>query len=269
MKVALSEYTLTVQNVQLQLYVSGSGIPTLLLHGNPDSAAMWQGVIDALTPQCSCFAPDLPGFGRSIAPADFDFSLENMAEFIEALIQSCGMPTPLNLIVHDFGGPFGLSWAILHPHKVRRLAIFNSFFFPDFRWHFWGKVWRTPLLGELSMLLMNRALFAREMRRGSPNLSQSYIESAYNMITPSMKQQVLRLYRSADPEKFKGWENELIELTRMIPTAVFWGVEDPFIPVEFADRFGTDRVYKYADAGHLLPLTGVQRFRKTLQDFLL
>ena len=77
------------------------------------------------------------------------------------------MTAPIDLVVHDFGGLFGLAWAVRHPERVRRLAILNTMFFPDYRWHFWARVWRTPLLGELSLAVSTRTGLALEMRTPS------------------------------------------------------------------------------------------------------
>ena len=60
--------------------------------------------------------------------------------------------------------------AVRYPEKVRRLAIMNTMFFPDYRWHFWARVWRTPLLGELSFAVNTRWGLTQEMRRGSKRL---------------------------------------------------------------------------------------------------
>src|SRR5713226_8944810 len=97
--------TLTVRDVQVYLVDKGSGTPTLFLHGNPDSSDMWSGVIVPLSRHYRCLAPDLPGFGRSIAPADFDCSLDNLAGFVDDLMRAIGITQPVNLVVHDFGGP--------------------------------------------------------------------------------------------------------------------------------------------------------------------
>jgi pimeloyl-ACP methyl ester carboxylesterase len=78
--------SLMIQGVKVYLTDCGSGSPLLFLHGAPDSAEMWSGVIEQLKDQYRCFAPDLPGFGRSLAPADFNCSLENMARFLDTLI---------------------------------------------------------------------------------------------------------------------------------------------------------------------------------------
>ncbi|MFE8605472.1 hypothetical protein [Archangium violaceum] len=51
---------------------------------------------------------------------------------------------------------------------ISKLTILNTNFFPDYRWHFWGRVWRTPVLGDLAMLIAFRALFVNEMTKASP-----------------------------------------------------------------------------------------------------
>ena len=100
---------LTIENVQLYLVDQGQGQPTLVLHGNPDSADMWLPVIEELAPICRCLAIDLPGFGRSVAPADFDCSLAHQSAFIEHLLTALGISEPINVVAHDFGAHYGLA----------------------------------------------------------------------------------------------------------------------------------------------------------------
>jgi pimeloyl-ACP methyl ester carboxylesterase len=259
---------LNVQNVNVHLVDRGTGQAILFLHGNPDSADMWDGVISRLSSRFRCLAPDLPGFGRSTGSVDFDCSLDNMAAFVDGLILAAGITEPVNLVVHDFGGPYGLAWAIKHPDKIRRIAVTNTLFFSDYRWHFWARVWRTPCLGELSVLLMNRWIFGWELRRGSPTLSQEHILRSYGHVTPTMQRMVLRLYRATDPENFRGWEEKLLGLTRRIPTLVLWGDRDPYIPIEFADRFGTENIKHFPDSGHWLPVEAPDEVSDQLSLFL-
>jgi len=139
---------LTVQGVDVYLVERGSGSPTLFLHGAPDSAEMWNGVIEQLQDSYHCFAPDLPGFGRSTAPADFKCSLDNMARFIDELIEAATIATPLNLVVADFGETYGLSWAITYPQYIRRIAITGGYnFCSRYRWHVAAGLLRMPILG--------------------------------------------------------------------------------------------------------------------------
>src|SRR5215469_9634770 len=224
---------LIVQNVNVYLVDRGAGRPVLFLHGVPDTAEIWSDVITRLSTGYRCLAPDLPGFGRSIAPPKFDCSLQNRATFIDELVEAIGIAAPLDLVVHDHGGPYGLAWAVKHPEKVNRIVCINTFFQSEYRWHIWARIWRTPLLGELSMVMMNWPLFLWEIRRGSRKLTRKQISHAYAFRSQMMKQAILRLYRSSDSIIFAGWEDSLLQLTSRVPTLVLWGDHDPYIPRQF------------------------------------
>lgn len=257
-----------MSNVRARLVDQGSGPPCLLLHGNPDTADLWRGVISHLEADHRCLAPDLPGFGASVVTGDLDCSLRSMSAFVDELLAAAGVDEPVDLVVHDFGGPYGLSWAVEHPEKVRRLVLLDTLYFADYRWHFWARLWRTPLVGELTMLLMNRWIFAWELRRGSRGLDPAHVREVYSRVHPAMKKMVLRLYRATDPEVFAGWEERLLALTAEVPTLVLWGGRDPYIPARYAERFGADRVRIFPDCGHWLPVEASEDVGRELRSFL-
>ena len=256
-----------VQGISVYVKTLGTGPPTLLLHGNPDSADLWDGLIELLSPNLHCVAPDLPGFGRSTAPADFDCSLENLARFIDGLVEALQITVPLNLVVHDLGGAYGFAWAIRRHWKVRRLVAINTLFFSDYRWHTWARIWRTPLLGEISMALMNQWVFSRALRRASPRLSADHIRQAYELLTPAVKRMVLRLYRATDPETFAWWEDHLRAMTVRVPALVLWGDQDPYIPKRYAERFGARKVVHFPAHGHWLPAEAPAKVAEQLLPF--
>lgn len=258
----------TIAGAPIGLIDRGAGTPTLFLHGNPDSSEMWLGLIDRLQDGCRCLAPDLPGFGRSAVPPGFDCTLEREAAFVEQLLAAAGVSEPVNLVVHDFGGIFGLAWAVSHPTQVRRIAIFNTNFFSDYRWHFWGKVWRTPILGELTMATTPEFVFVQTMRQAAPRLSAEHVRRTYRNFSPAARRMALRLYRSTEPANFAGWEQRLPELTSQVPTLVLWGDQDPFIARRFAERFG-GQVQHFADYSHWLPVEGPDVVAPPLRRFLL
>jgi pimeloyl-ACP methyl ester carboxylesterase len=227
---------------------AGAGPAVLLLHGNPDSHTVWRPVVAELAARHRCLAPDLPGFGASPAPPGLDLSLEAQAGFVRDLCDRLGLER-LHLVVHDVGGPYGLAFASCHPERLRSLTILNTNFFPDYRWHFWARVWRTPVLGELAMAIANRPLFVREMRRGSPRIPRDYAVEAYRDFGRSTRRHVLRWYRAMDPEVHSGWDERLLAATAELPKQVLWGDLDPFLPATTADRFGGE-VRHLADCGH-------------------
>ena len=251
------------------IYVTewGEGPTVLLLHGNPDSGGMWDGVAGRLGAHCRCIAPDLPGFGQSEVPQDYERSLAGMARFVEQFVAAAGIARPLDLIAHDFGGPFAFAWAVKHPDAVRRMVAINTVFFSDYRWHFWALVWRTPVLGELSMLAVNKPAFARGLRRGSARLSDAHIDRTFAAFTPRVRREVLKLYRMRSPGGFRPWEDDFLALTAKKPTLVLWGDRDPFIPPRFAERFGAKRVVHLANVGHWAPVEASAECARAILEF--
>lgn len=260
----------TIQGVDVFVRERGAGEPVLFLHGNPDSADIWDEVIATSGEKFRCIAIDLPGFGRSVAPDDFDCSFGNLGRFIDGLVGALGVDRPLNLVAHDFGGAFAMAWAALFPDKVRRQVVINHpFFVGDYRWHAWARIWRTPLLGELSTLFMGWwPLYSASIRAGSRNLTTAQIRSAHAFLNPAMKRMILRLYRAADPEAFRQWEPRMLEASARIPTMVLWGMHDPYIPARIAERFGTRNIQRFEASGHWLPAEMPAAVADALGDFL-
>jgi pimeloyl-ACP methyl ester carboxylesterase len=261
--------TVRVGGAAIHLAEWGEGRPLLLLHGNPDSGLLWDSVAPILAARCRCLAPDLPGFGHSEVPAGFSPALAGMAAFVAALLEAAGIAEPLDLAAHDFGGPFALAWALRHPERVRRIVLINTLFFRDYRWHFWARVWRTPILGELAMALMNRPLFARELNRGAGRkLDPAHVARTWALVTPRMKRMILTLYRAADPALFAPWEEGLPALLAQKPTLVLWGERDPYIPARFAARFGAAEVVHLPDVGHWPPVEAPAEVAALMLRFL-
>jgi haloalkane dehalogenase len=246
--------------VDVHYLEQGSGRPLLLLHGNPDSAHVWAPVIERLPPQIRCIAPDLPGFGESrIAGGRFGCTLPELGAWVDAFVRALGLPLPIDLAVHDFGGPFGLAWAAAAPERVRRLAVVDSIFHADYRWHFWANVWRTPLLGELAMAALSVPrlgawLFDANLRAGGPALTAARRAEAFRRYHPRARRMALQLYRATHPDVFRAFEAPFRALQARTPTLVLWGDRDPYIDSRFARRFGADEVHHFPDCGHWLPL---------------
>ncbi len=260
--------TLTVENIPIYLVDQGDGPPTLLLHGIFDSADTWAGVTERLRGSFRVLAPDLPGFGRSGAPADFDASLPHLAQFVDNLLTAIGIAEPINLVGYDIGATYGLAWAVTHPAKVRSLVIMNSNFFSDYDWHPWAKLWRTPVLGDIVMAGVTQTAYARQMPRTAPHISPEQAQAAARLVTPAAKRMALRHYRALDSANFRGWEERLLELTAKVPTLVAWGDQDPFVSAAWAERFGAQEVHHFAEYSHWLPLEAPEELAKLLNAFL-
>ncbi len=243
--------TLDVLGVKTAVFEAGpEGAPRVVfLHGNPDTHIVWDAVVSRLASTHRCIAPDLPDFGSSIAPPDFDVSLEGQSRWVSALFDALDLDRA-HLVVHDIGGTFGLAFATEHASRLRSLTILNANFFSDYRWHFWARMWRTPLIGEVVMFAGNEWLFARETRKGSPGITDAEARRSYREFHPRARRMVLRFYRWLDSEKLTGWDARLIAATSSTPKQVLWGDLDPYMPdPKTGDRYGVAATH-FADAGH-------------------
>lgn len=259
---------LDVLGCRVHFRESGTGEPVLLLHGNPDSSLLWEPVAAHLSKRFRCIAPDLPGYGQSTAPTNFDYTLAGQAHFLSALVRGLGLTNPISVIGHDFGAIFAMAWLTRHPEMVRSAVISNSAFFPDYQWHIWARAWRCRRVGEVMMALMSLRGIQFVYRAGFPPVPPSYIEQAYSLITPTVKRNILRLYRSVPPSAFASWESEYLRATERVPVLALWADGDPFIPIHFADRFAARRVVHFRRSGHWLPLAEPEAFARVAAEFL-
>ena len=72
--------------------------PVLYLHGVPTASFDWIPFLE----RGGGVAPDLPGFGNSAKPAEFDYSIDGYADFLERFVDTLGLER-LALVVHDWG----------------------------------------------------------------------------------------------------------------------------------------------------------------------
>ena len=110
-------------------HVAGPGpaAPRVLyLHGFPEAAFIWDGVMQRLAPQAQGLAPNLRGFIGSSAPAEVAaYRPKHLVADIVALIDAWGGPLDL-LVAHDWGGAVAWNLAAQHPQLMKRLLIINS-----------------------------------------------------------------------------------------------------------------------------------------------
>lgn len=264
------ERELKIQDANIYVYESGQGMPVLLLHGSPDTHEMWLPLIQYIRDNARCIAPDLPGFGQSTMPDDFGLTLDNMADFVHDLIIALEIKEPVTLVTTDFGGHYGLAFAVKYPEMIRGVAISNTNFFADYQWHFFAKLYRIPVLGELLVASATRSMMSKTLKSVSPTLPDSYIDSSYDkgFGSSSVRKTILRMYRSRSSSDFIGWEDKLLKLLEEKPAIVLWGDKDPFISPAYADRFGNAQVHHFEGYSHWLPLEAPKQYADVLLPWL-
>jgi haloalkane dehalogenase len=106
----------------------GAGPPVIMVHGNPSWSFLYRGLAAALAPDHRCLVPDHMGMGFSSRPdaARYGFRLADRVADLAALAGHWNLDRPAHLIVHDWGGPIGLGWAVANPEKVASVLVLNS-----------------------------------------------------------------------------------------------------------------------------------------------
>lgn len=237
--VEVAERTVEVAGLEVRLRQAGDA-PILYLHGVPTHSSDWVPFLG----RTGGIAPDLPGFGRSAKPADFDYSIGGYDRFVEALAAELGLER-LSLVMHDWGG-VGLAFAQRFPERIERIAMFPVVpFLPGYRWHRVARGWRTPVLGELLMGFSTRWAFRRE-------LPEELADDAWETFDHGTQRAIIKLYRSAPPEVLARAGERLGDVRA--PALVIWTRDDPYLPAEFGERhaeaLGGETTLELTDGGH-------------------
>ena len=119
--------------------VGGSGPPLLLLHGFPQTHAMWHRVAPRLAERFTLVLPDLPGYGESEVPetdaGHTPYTKRAMAEAMVEAMERLGHAR-FALAGHDRGGRVAYRLALDHPARLTKLAVLDIL--PTF--DYWAKL---------------------------------------------------------------------------------------------------------------------------------
>jgi pimeloyl-ACP methyl ester carboxylesterase len=270
---AVVSSVLEVGGIRTPLLSAGDPAATeavVFVHGNPGSSQDWRDLVEAVGPFGRALAWDAPGFGRADKPADFDYTVGGYAAFIDSALSTLGV-SRVHLVLHDFGGPWGLRWAIENPDRFASVVLVNTGVLVGYSWHTMAKIWRTPGVGELFMAVTARPLFRLSMKIGNPRgLPSEFVDRMYDDMDTPTRKAVLKLYRASPSSALESLSAGFRALDR--PALVVWGAKDPYIPVEQADlqrrSFPSAEVHVLDDSGHWPFIDNPERTRELVVPFL-
>ena len=248
---------LDVEGGRLSYVDEGAGAPIVMVHGTPTWSFLYRHLIRDLSPRYRCVAPDHLGFGLSDRPPGWSYRPEDQARNLARLIETLGLKD-LTLVVHDYGGPIGLAYALDHPENVRRLVLFNTWM-----WSFAGDrsvEWVAWILGgRLGRYLYERHGFSvRVMLRYAVADRRRYTRAVERQYLAALDGHATWVY-AREILGSSAWYDGLwrrrdrIARTRAI---LIWGMRDPafarYLP-RWREVFEQAEVVQLADCGHAPP----------------
>ncbi len=208
----------------------------VFVHGNPGSRRDWDDLLSRVAPFTRAIAFDMPGFGRADKPAAFDYTVGGYARFLGSGLGQLGVER-VHLVLHDFGGPWGLAWAVRNPERFASVVLINTGVLLGYRWHYLARIWRTPIAGEAFQATTTRSGLRTALRHGNPRgLPRAFVDRMYDDMDAGTSRAILSLYRATNDPASAGRRqaDALRSLER--PALVIWGAHDPYIPVAMAER---------------------------------
>ncbi|MBZ5641790.1 MAG: alpha/beta hydrolase [Acidobacteriia bacterium] len=96
--------------------------PVIFLHGNLETSAIWYGWVPRMAQRYRLFRPDLPGFGGSTAPANFEWSLAGFAKFLADFLDAMGIQSA-HIVGAKTGGAIAMQFAASYPQRTRTVVV--------------------------------------------------------------------------------------------------------------------------------------------------
>jgi pimeloyl-ACP methyl ester carboxylesterase len=167
----------------------------VLVHGNPETDAIWGPLVDALG-RDDVVRLSPPGFGAPL-PDEFPATYLAYRDWLEDELQR--FDGPVDLVGHDWGGGHVVTAMMHRPELVRSWASdVVGLFDPDYVWHDLAQVWQTPGAGEeLVNTLLGGTQQDRAERLAAFGIPMDIATSIAAEQGPDMGRAILLLYRSA------------------------------------------------------------------------
>nr|MBA3437482.1 alpha/beta hydrolase [Thermoleophilaceae bacterium] len=137
-----------------------------------------------------------------------------------------------------------------------RLVVFPSVpLLPGYEWHRIARMWRRPVVGELSMGFATRFGFkqlSKEANTTPGPLPGPMLDYAWKHFDHGTQRAILKLYRASPGEVLEAAGRNLGDIAS--PTLVLWPTADPYLGPEFgeayAEALGDAELEMVEDTGH-------------------
>jgi pimeloyl-ACP methyl ester carboxylesterase len=215
-----------------------SGVPIVLVHGVPETDAIWDEFRAHLIGRESITVSP-PGFGAPV-PEGFGATSDDYAAWLTAELQR--IDGPIDLLGHDWGGGHVFRTVAAHPELVRSWAIdLAGCFDPQYVWHDNAQTWQTAGAGE-DLIAQRLATPPADRAEGyvSRGMSERAAARCVEAFDESMGRCILALYRSAAQPRMAEWGADVAGL-RSRPGLVIIPADDAYTGGEALARRTAER----------------------------
>lgn len=277
--------TLTPNTTVSYISAGSPTLPTLLLlHGFPSSSNQFRNLIPLLFTTYHVLAPDLPGFGLTTYPLDYDFTFDNLALTISAFLTALNIGT-YAIYIFDYGAPVGLRLALTNPSSIKAIISQNGNAYVEGLGHpFWDPIealWADPSPQNYESVrngVLTLEATAYQYTAGVPSDDQPLVNpAAYtydylkNIQNPADQDRQLALFYDYRTNVAMYPAFQAYFRAQQVPLLAVWGKNDPaFVPAG-AEAFKRDlpqAEVKFVDAGHFALETKVEEIAEQTLQFL-
>ncbi|EZH84306.1 alpha/beta hydrolase [Ectopseudomonas composti] len=263
-----------VNGTRIHYRKGGSGQALLLLHGHPQTHAMWHKVAEPLAKHFTVVAADLRGYGDSAKPAGGErheaYSKRQMALDMLELMKALGF-SRFDVLAHDRGARVAHRLAQDHPEAVKHLITLDiaptlamyeqtSEEFARAYWHWFFLIRPAPLpetLIEANPELYLRSVMGARSAGMKPFTEEALAEYLRCLSLPGTAHGLCEDYRaSAGIDLEHDRADVQAERKLSVPLLVLWGAEGTvgrcFDPLQEWRRVAVDVRGKALPCGHYI-----------------
>lgn len=256
-----------VNGLHLDYREEGSGVPLLLIHGYPLSAAIWHAQLEGLRDTAHMVTPDLRGFGDSQASEGI-YTMDLLAEDCAALLDALGVTQPAVIGGISMGGYVAFAFYRKYPARVAGLILTGTRAIPDSPDGKLNRERTADLAQREGSTAIARAMlpkmFAPGIYAGRPELPRQLREVMEKASVNGIVGALLGMRDRPDSTP------TLAQIT--CPTLILHGAEDQLIPLAEAEAMSAAihgaRLAVIPNAGHMPQLEQPELYNQAMRAFL-
>lgn len=247
----------------------GSGPVVVMVHGNPSWSFYYRKLVQRLSETHRCIVPDHIGCGLSDKPTDdtYAFTLEQRISDLDQLLSQVCPDEPVIMVVHDWGGMIGTSWATRNHDRIKGLVVLNTaaFHMPSDKSLPWQLfLARNTSLGSLLVRGFNAFSVGASVIGCTRKPMPSAIKKAYQAPYDSWNNRIatLRFVQDIPLEPGdSGYDivsktSDSLALFQETPTFIGWGLKDVVFDETFLrvwkTKFPNATTVEVPDGGHYI-----------------